>query len=219
MRTCPICGWQGDQFLPQNLKFKDDPSRQLHKDCTCPSCKSHHRHRSAWLTLDHFNLPAPNQAILHVAPEPFLVSRMRENAQSYTAIDIYIDARFEGIEVKKMSLTELEFKDDTFDFIYCAHVLEHIPDDRKAIGEIFRVLKSGAKAALSVPIYPIEKTADLYPLSPDKMNHVHQPGKDYFDRYREAGFNTEVYYPEDLFDVDKYGLRKIWDPMAIVTKP
>ena len=149
MRECPICGWQGEEFLPQNMNFTEDESRQLHRDCTCPNCKSHHRHRSAWLTLDLCKLPQPNLDILHVAPEPFLVSRMQNKANSYTAIDLFIDERFDGIDVKKMDLTELDFEDNSFDFIYCAHVLEHIPDDRKAIRELYRVLRPGCTAALS----------------------------------------------------------------------
>ena len=81
MRECPICGWKGEKFLPQNIHFKEDESRQLHRDCTCPKCKSHHRHRSAWLTLNHFDVLKPNRDILHVAPEPFLTARISENAK------------------------------------------------------------------------------------------------------------------------------------------
>jgi hypothetical protein len=115
-------------------------------------------------------------------------------------------------------LFALTFANDSYDFIFCSHVLEHIPDDKKAISEIYRVLKPGGTAMLMVPIYPLEKTADLYPKSPDLMTHVHQPGLDYFKRYEKAGFSVNVYYPEKIFDKEKYGLRAGWDPVAICYK-
>ena len=117
-----------------------------------------------------------------------------------------------------MDLTALTFANNSYDFIYCSHVLEHIPNDKKAISEIYRVLKPGGIAMLTVPIYPLEKTADLYPKSPDIMTHVHQPGLDYFKRYEKAGFSVNVYYPENLFDKEKYGLRTGWDPVALCHK-
>ena len=33
----------------------------------------------------------------------------------------------------------MPFKDNSFDFLLCNHVLEHIEDDQKAISEIYRV--------------------------------------------------------------------------------
>lgn len=218
VRECPICGWYGEEFLPRNLNFSHDDSRQIHRDNKCPKCSSGPRHRSAWLTMHMLNLTGENKDVLHVAPEPFLVDLFRKNSKRYIAIDKYIDNRFGNIQVKEMDLTELTFLDNNFDFIYCAHVLEHIPDDIKAISELYRVLKPGGTAVLSVPIYPIEKTADLYPLSPDGMGHVHQPGKDYFKRYINAGFLIDIIYPEDFFNMEKYSLRAIWDPIVIAKK-
>ena len=45
----------------------------------------------------------------------------------------------------------LPFADATFDRVICAEVLEHVPDDRAAMTEIFRVLKPGGTAAVTVP--------------------------------------------------------------------
>ncbi len=39
----------------------------------------------------------------------------------------------------------LPFPDATFDRVICAEVLEHVPDDRRAMAEIARVLKPGAR--------------------------------------------------------------------------
>ncbi len=214
--VCPICGWEGDNFLPCNSKSQDH-SRQLTFDCRCPVCNSHHRHRSYKLILRKFDLPKNNSSILHVAPESFLVDYFERQASEYIKIDKYTE-KYDRFEVTKMDLTALNFAESSFDFISCAHVLEHIPDDRKAISEIYRVLKPNGIAVIMVPIYPLKKTVDLYPKSPDIMNHVHQPELDYFSRYKQAGLSVNVYYPENMFDRKKYGLRVSWDPVAICRK-
>ncbi len=216
-RTCPICGWEGTEFLPCNARFAHDDSRQLSSNCKCPECGSHHRHRGFMLVLQKFDLPQPGAEILHVAPEGFMEAYFDDRADRYVRIDKHIEGRRSG-NVTEMDLTDLEFSDRSFDFIFCSHVLEHIPDDRKAIAEVYRVLRPGGVALLMVPVYPLEKTADLYHLSPDIQTHVHQPGRDYFQRYEDAGFSVTVRYPEELFDREKYGLRAEWDPVAVCLK-
>ena len=53
--------------------------------------------------------------------------------------------------------TGLPFADDTFDFIICSEVMEHIPDDAAAAGELARVLKPGGTLAVTVPTWLPEK--------------------------------------------------------------
>ena len=48
------------------------------------------------------------------------------------------------------SLMALPYDQDTFDFIICAGVIHHVSDDRRAVEEIYRVLKNEGKAYLSV---------------------------------------------------------------------
>jgi SAM-dependent methyltransferase len=52
---------------------------------------------------------------------------------------------------------ELPFADETFDRIICSEVLEHIPDDQTAIGELARVLRPGGSIAVTVPAWVAEK--------------------------------------------------------------
>jgi SAM-dependent methyltransferase len=54
-------------------------------------------------------------------------------------------------------ITGLPFQDDYFDMVICSEVLEHIPDQQKAIEELTRVLKPGGDLVVSVPRYLPER--------------------------------------------------------------
>jgi len=80
--------------------------------------------------------------------------------------------------------------------------LEHIPNDFKAMSELFRVLKPGGWAILQVPFSKIsDKTfEDPKVTSPEdrerifgQTDHVRIYGKDYADRLKKAGFEVEEY--------------------------
>jgi SAM-dependent methyltransferase len=53
--------------------------------------------------------------------------------------------------------TRLPFRDNTFDRIIAAEVLEHIPDDEAAMAELCRVLKPGGTIAITVPAWLPER--------------------------------------------------------------
>ena len=80
------------------------------------------------------------------------------------------------------------------------HVLEHIPDDRKAMSELRRVLKPGGVAILQVPISANSATTIEDPeiTDPDareqafgQFDHVRIYGQDYTTRLAEAGFQVD----------------------------
>lgn len=81
-----------------------------------------------------------------------------------------------------VDLQRLPFGGRTYDIVFASHVLEHIPDDHKAISEIRRVLKPSGMAILPVPIYS-RKTVEFSTPDPNEFGHVRAPGLDYFDRY------------------------------------
>ncbi|MBI5391540.1 class I SAM-dependent methyltransferase [Candidatus Woesearchaeota archaeon] len=59
----------------------------------------------------------------------------------------------EGLSVRKAAGEKLKFKDNYFDFIVCADVLEHIPEDQKAVDEIARILKPNGFLFITVPAH------------------------------------------------------------------
>jgi ubiquinone/menaquinone biosynthesis C-methylase UbiE len=90
---------------------------------------------------------------------------------------------------EQSDLTAIPHLDHTFDIIYCSHVLEHIPDDRKAMRELWRVLKPGGWALIDVPI-----TIDVTFEDPS----VTDP--DVIDRLHHAGFQVQTIQATDIVD-------------------
>lgn len=118
----------------------------------------------------------------------------------------------------KADICDLPFKDHSFDFILCNHVLEHIPDDTKAMQEIYRVLKPGGTAILQIPqdlsrettfeddsITDPKERARIF----GQYDHVRVYGRDYFNKLRRLGFEVkEIAYSSQLpkDTIDRYRL-------------
>jgi hypothetical protein len=194
---CPICQSWVRIFLP----FGDPPR----DNARCPICGSLERHRLNWLFLQKkTNLFDKSlKRMLHIAPEICFISRLK----SFKNLD-YISADLDNpIAMMKFDITNIPFEDNTFNVIYCCHVLEHVQDDQKAIEEFYRVLKPGGWAVLQVPI-SIDKTfEDPTIISPDErkkyfghIDHVRRCGPDYLLRMKKVGFETTRF---DVVDIIK----------------
>ena len=59
--------------------------------------------------------------------------------------------KINNVEFKQADARELPFKDEIFDFVICTEVLEHVPNFKKAIYEIKRVLKPNGEFLITVP--------------------------------------------------------------------
>lgn len=165
----------------------------------CPVCESSDRIRLLYLFLkNRTNIFTGRIRLLHVAPEPSLefIFKKRENIKYLTA-----DVNPEQV-MEQMDITGIRYPENSFDAIICNHVLEHITDDRKAMKELFRVLKPGGWAVLQVPFSKIlDKTfEDPSVTTPEdrerifgQSDHVRIYGKDYSERLRQSGFKVEEY--------------------------
>ena len=51
------------------------------------------------------------------------------------------------------NITDLSFNDNSFDFILCLNLLEHVWDTRKALSELRRVLRVNGKVLFHVPFF------------------------------------------------------------------
>jgi len=112
----------------------------------------------------------------------------------------YISADIESPLAKvKMDVHQIPFDDNTFDVVFCNHVMEHVEDDIKAMSEINRVLKPGGWAIIQSPVYPemettLEDPAITDPLDRERVygqnDHMRKYGRDYGERLRKAGFKV-----------------------------
>ena len=162
----------------------------------CPLCGSLERHRLIWLYLNRQTdlFDGHKKKMLHVAPELQLVRLFQKRDYiDYLSADLYAHA------MVKMDITEIQYPGNTFDVIYCSHVLEHVQDDRKAMDEFYRILKPGGWAILQVPITADATLEDPTVISPKERerlfgqdDHVRRYGPDYKARLMEAGFSVTV---------------------------
>ena len=111
------------------------------------------------------------------------------------------------------NVTEIPTSSAVFDAVICIHVLEHVENDRQALTEIFRVLKPGGWAIITVPILPDEPTREDPSVTSaearqklfGEKGHVRFYGMDIRDRLEAAGFDVTL---EPAENIDKNLLRK-----------
>ncbi|NNE75788.1 MAG: class I SAM-dependent methyltransferase [Pricia sp.] len=216
----PIDGKRFKSFLPYGYK---NPRENV----LSPSTLSLERHRLFWLYLknetDFFTTP---QSVLHFAPEQPFYSRFRKlDHLTYTTTDLN-----SPLADVKADICNLPFEDESFDVIFCNHVLEHIPNDTTAMRELYRVLKTGGWGIFQIP-QDLERTHTFEDNSiTDKKerteifgqyDHVRIYGRDYFDKLRSVGFKVEEIDYTALLpasEVEKYRLAK-GEIIPLVRKP
>jgi SAM-dependent methyltransferase len=204
---CPLCKSHVRRFLPFGLEFPVLKQKEVvgagSRNAQCPVCGCIDRERLLYLYLLHqtdiFQKP---QKLLHIAPEPSLSKIFRDKlGKDYLAADL-----FPKDFMVKMDITDIQFPANTFDAIICSHVLEHIPDDHKAMGELYRVLKPGGWAILQVPIsLSLKNTYEDFTITSEsaraeafgQKDHVRIYAKDYKDRLEQVGFKVEVFHWND----------------------
>ena len=130
----------------------------------------------------------------------------------------------------KADICNLPFDANTYDIIFCNHVLEHIPEDIKAMSELYRVLKPGGMAVLQIPLDQNRDTTFEDNSITDRKertkifgqyDHVRVYGMDYFERLRSVGFEVQAlpYYKKlNEEEIDRYRLDSK-ELLPIVHKP
>lgn len=208
--TDPIDGKSFRSFLPYGYG-------KQRKNALSPSTLSLERHRLLWLYLknetDFFTAPLK---VLHIAPEQCFLNRFK-NLKNIEYITADLNSPIADV---KADLLDLPFEENAFDVVFCNHVLEHIEDDKKAMSELYRVLKPSGMGIFQIPQdLDREKTYEDFSITNSdertkhfgQYDHVRVYGKDYFDRLRVVGFKVnEVNYSEKISSelIEKYCLTK-----------
>jgi SAM-dependent methyltransferase len=206
----PIDGKGFRKFLPYGYE-KQRPN------VLSPSTLSLERHRLLWLYLkNETDFFTASLRVLHFAPEQAFYKRFRAMQNlDYTTTDLN-----SPLADVKADICDLPFDNNAFDVILCNHVLEHIPNDTKAMQELYRILKPNGMGIFQIPqdlsksitfedetITDKKERAKLF----GQYDHVRIYGRDYFDKLRSIGFTVdEVDYTAKLSEVeiDRYRLAK-----------
>lgn len=208
--TDPIDGKSFKTFLPYGYG-------KQRENALSPSTLSLERHRLLWLYLkNETDFFLAENKVLHFAPEQAFYKHFRNLKNlDYTTTDL-----LSPLADVKADICNLPFGDNEFDIILCNHVLEHIPDDTKAMQELYRVLKSSGMGIFQIPqdlsrettfednsITDRKERAKIF----GQYDHVRIYGRDYFDKLRSIGFKVEeVDYTATLSkeEITKYCLAK-----------
>ena len=208
--TDPIDGKSYRRFLPYGYA-------KVRENVLAPGTLSLERHRLFWLYLKNettfFSAPL---RVLHFAPEQAFVQKFKKQKNlTYTTTDLN-----SPIADVKADICDLPFKNNSFDFIICNHVLEHIQDDTKAMQELYRVLAPSGTAIVQVP-YDVKRTITFEDNTITdqsertrifgQYDHLRVYGMDYFKKLSSIGFDVNALdYTSGISsdDIERYRLCK-----------
>lgn len=203
-RECPVCGSHYRRFMPYGYVT----SRE---DALCPHCLSLERHRMIWLWLkEASNLFDGYPRLLHIAPE---VSLMRHFKRHYRDNKNYITADLESpLADLHFDVQSIPLGDESVDVIICNHLLEHVEDDRRAMAELYRILKYGGWGIMLVPedrgrattfeddtITDPEERTRIF----GQYDHRRIYGRDYDERLATAGFRVKRIAYNELLSAEQ----------------
>lgn len=189
---CPLCGREYRKFLPYGYVTPRE-------NALCPHCLSLERHRLLWLYLEReTSVLQHHPRTLHIAPEVCIMRHLKPHFS--TCRERYVTADLESpLADLHFDVQEIPLPDNSFDFLLCNHLLEHVADDRRALRELYRILRPGGCGILLSPVEldrattfeddsitdPAERTRIF-----GQYDHRRIYGNDYVDRLREAGFEA-----------------------------
>lgn len=194
-RECPVCGTKRRKFLPYGYVVSRD-------NALCPNCLSLERHRLLWLWLQReSDLFERRPRLLHVAPEVCLMRHLRRayveggNETDYVTADLESPLADLHFDIQLIPLA-----DESFDVIFCNHIMEHVEDDLRAMRELYRVMRRGGWGVILSPVELDRATTFEDDSITDEAertrifgqyDHRRVYGRDYADRLREVGFEVE----------------------------
>ena len=210
---CNFCGSQYEKFVPEYPSANTrKPIVDHHviagyaEHALCPGCLSKNRERLVKAVFE--NLVPISGQILHFSPEKNLF-RFLQTKGTVTSADL-MPGFYRNIDqaIQFADATQLPYAHERFDWVIANHILEHIPDDRKAMSEMFRVLRKGGTALLQVPYSETLPNSIEEPdiNDPDRQerlfgqrDHVRIYAlQDYLSRLASVGFQVRVISADEL---------------------
>ena len=197
---CPCCGWEGRRFFDYIEMGYALPN------AACPQCDSHSRHRALFLWLrDEYRIGEKRGVALVFAPEKALAPLWKA-AMNLRAYRVEVEPG-RGVDVLG-DLMQLPFASSVADLVWCHHVLEQVADDRIALTELHRVLRSSSgELIVSVGSGKQETTLEFGFANKALSGNRRAFGTDFAERLAEAGFKVRpIVYNLTEAERRKYGV-------------
>ncbi len=214
---CSICNSYINAYLPLPESYKEESKKLGYEhfgknehlnveQYQCSNCLASDRDRFfAAYFKEVLKIPENSEkTLLHVAPSWGLNNRFLKKYFSVTTTDLMM----EDVDVKSDVEDMKVFDNDSFDFLICSHVLEHVTNPDTALKELLRVLKKGGKAILMVPVNPeIAETLEdpSHTTREERIKHYGQEDhlrlfakQDFMNRIVGAGFKLEMLGKRDF---------------------
>jgi SAM-dependent methyltransferase len=188
-------------------RFLDYGDYKKRKNAICPNCLSLERTRMLWDFLKDSKY-LNNKSILHFAPFRVIEKKIKQ-IPSIKYISGDIDPM---LAMRKIDITKIDYNENSFDVVLCSHVLSVVKNDKKAIQELYRVLKPKGTLILQTYIYKkYEKTFENFNIESNNERykaygkHYLQRcyGKDFIERFIKEGFSVDIHVPNKTLTADK----------------
>ncbi len=175
---------------------------------TCPNCRATDRERLYALYFKNiYKQPSANFKLLDIAPakplRKFIKQYFREI--EYRSADLMMDDVDDKVDITDMHI----YADSSFDFFICSHVLEHVEEDRKAMSELYRILKPGGKGIVMVPILlSLDEDYENPEVRTEGERWKHFGQNDHVRMYSKPGFVnklSQAQFHVSQYDMDAFG--------------
>lgn len=200
MARCNLCGFLVLRIWPGMFGTR------------CLACFSTFIHRAVGVVIDELRLPADSR-VYELSTRGALVAFLKRRFSSVTCSEYFDDVKpgeFKGA-IQCQDVQGLTYHDGAFDLVTSTEVFEHVPDDRRGFGEIYRVLKPGGYFVLTVPLADQDATVERACLRGGEIVHLLPPeyhgdrirglrhvlafrtyGRDIASRLQSAGFKADI---------------------------
>lgn len=199
--SCPCCGIRVKSFVAGD--FKERPGRfatsrylETEQKVLCPICHALPRHRILACWCDDHRSVFQSDDILYFAPEYSMMKWMKRNKVKCTTADLFS----KNVDLQ-LDIQATGVPDESYDVVICNHVLEHVDDFRKALKEMYRILRPGGSFICSFPMDPKIELLDEDPSVQIEKERVERFGQN--DHKRVFGMKADQFLVEAGFRVEK----------------
>lgn len=224
-KYCPTCDSKISHFNPIEESYWKimDKYQCIHSpfqfetlnwlEYYCVNCTSNDRERlMALFFKNNEELFNKDKSWLELAPSKSFNNFIQSNLiGKYRTADLMMDGVDDKVDIQNMYI----YEDNTFDCIICSHVLEHIPDDQKAVQELYRILKKDGVLIVLVPIsLSLEYTLEDKEHKTEEERWKYYGQGDHLRMYSKKGFknlfNNEGFSVQEL-GINYFGEKKFND--------